>query len=672
MSTPGFEEIDPQGYLGFDFGTTTSHLAYCRVPDGKQDRRGAQPVGDAASQETVVLWERVNGEERAIAYGNEALYEWANLAQLGEQERAKRYRFAASFKPDLVSSLQARHDAWGFLRKVRDLIARDATVPRNGSAIGVPVVMGVPARIADEHVQQTRAVAGRAGLGEVTCVPEPLGALAYHLDDGTLSVSQARQGVIVVDFGGGTLDVALIDNVGLRRPWGDPTLGGRLFDDLFYSWLLEQHPTVRVPPDQWVYTWAFVCRQLKEKVSTRWKQKGGDCSFSYVETVAGRQVAFNGSVAELERRARSYRPSRELREHLGPAAPEAGPIDLYARIEKALKSAVGGLRFGHVLLTGGSCGWPFMTPLAMRAFGVPESRVHRARQPELDVGSGLAVYPILRRDLAARQEEHRQAKPATLGRFRQGVAAKLDDFAARITDEILDDLKGKVEGEFLEWHRKGGVLRAVEGRIEQICRDASPGIDRLFAAKTDELCGAVLGLMHGHLGEWLAASKIERDPGQFIHPVLKGVATGPVGNDVGQAVADPVAKAIAGALAALTVAVLAAVKLTVLTSLSVALLTPVGVVVAAVAFVLGWWFGPDLVRDHNWGNWPFGADLTLMHGVLSEATLKKRVQESFDRARGELVGKVRGLLGDMENQAAGKLDEVMELVIADLGILDAR
>ena len=46
----------------------------------------------------------------------------------------------------------------------------------------------------------------------------------------------------MVDFGGGTLDVALLDQHGLRDPWGDPTLGGRLFDDLFFQWLLDQNP----------------------------------------------------------------------------------------------------------------------------------------------------------------------------------------------------------------------------------------------------------------------------------------------------------------------------------------------------------------------------------------------------------------------------------------------
>ena len=85
--------------------------------------------------------------------------------------------------------------------------------------------------ISENHLS---SIAKKAGLGRMKCMEEPKGALAWCLREDRISEDEARQGVVVVDFGGGTLDMALVDENGVREPWGDPIVGGRLFDDLFY------------------------------------------------------------------------------------------------------------------------------------------------------------------------------------------------------------------------------------------------------------------------------------------------------------------------------------------------------------------------------------------------------------------------------------------------------
>ncbi len=220
----------------------------------------AEPIsldGNEKSVHTCVLWKEPAREDSdVVTFGSEAVQEWSNR----EPAERKGFRFAAGFKPDIVVSERARLDARGFLRKAYLTIREKGVLRAIGRDEGMPVVVGVPAEIGPEHRRITAQLAEEAGFGAVTCIEEPLGALAYHLANNDISAAEARRGVVVVDFGGGTLDVALLDQHGLRDPWGDPTLGGRLFDDLFFQWLLDQNPGKAIDPGDVMFVWQLTCR----------------------------------------------------------------------------------------------------------------------------------------------------------------------------------------------------------------------------------------------------------------------------------------------------------------------------------------------------------------------------------------------------------------------------
>ena len=266
----GLKELVPHGYVGIDFGTSNSHFAYCNT-DGALV---AEPIcldGNEKSVHTCVLWKEPGLDDSdVVTFGSEAVQEWSNR----EPAERKGYRFAAGFKPDIVVSDRARRDARGFLRKAYLTIREKGVLRAIGRDEGMPVVVGVPAEIGPEHRRITAQLAEEAGFGPVTCIEEPLGALAYHLANNDVSAAEARRGVVVVDFGGGTLDVALMDQHGLRDPWGDPTLGGRLFDDLFFQWLLDQNPGKEIDPGDVMFVWQLICRQMKEEFSQRWAKMG--------------------------------------------------------------------------------------------------------------------------------------------------------------------------------------------------------------------------------------------------------------------------------------------------------------------------------------------------------------------------------------------------------------
>ena len=98
-------------------------------------------------------------------------------------------------------------------------------------------------------------------------VDEPKGALLHHLWHKDFSPEEARRGILVIDFGGGTCDFAFLQSLQVSHSWGDMELGGRLFDDLFFQWLLEQNPGVLRMMEKagdTYYVHSYLCREVKE------------------------------------------------------------------------------------------------------------------------------------------------------------------------------------------------------------------------------------------------------------------------------------------------------------------------------------------------------------------------------------------------------------------------
>jgi molecular chaperone DnaK len=262
-------------YLGIDFGTSNTHVARCF--DQNADTLVAEPVpiNDSHSTPTCLLWrEPAKDETDVVAYGSKAEEEWANLSE----EQQNKYRLVLGFKPNIAGDGSANREAYAnaraFLGKIcRYVLDHNPELIERGT-----VVVGVPAEIGKDHIDATARAAQEAGFMSVECVGEPLGALAYHLNDGSLSLEDARRGVAVIDFGGGTFDVALVDaERGLQKPWGDPTLGGLLFDDLFYQWINENnHGSLYdgLSENKKKVIWMAECRRVEESFSRSWANSG--------------------------------------------------------------------------------------------------------------------------------------------------------------------------------------------------------------------------------------------------------------------------------------------------------------------------------------------------------------------------------------------------------------
>jgi molecular chaperone DnaK len=133
-------------------------------------------------------------------------------------------RMRKDFAPEEISAM--------ILRKLADEAQRYLGEEVTGA------VVTVPAYFNDSQRQATRDAGRIAGLDIKRILNEPTAAsLAYGLEN------RANQTILVVDLGGGTFDVSVLD-VGdgvfeVRSTSGDTQLGGNDFDKKIVDWLAE-------------------------------------------------------------------------------------------------------------------------------------------------------------------------------------------------------------------------------------------------------------------------------------------------------------------------------------------------------------------------------------------------------------------------------------------------
>jgi actin-like ATPase involved in cell morphogenesis len=205
--------------LAIDFGTTSSSAAVAngglelvevagapRVPSAVlADRDGSLVAGDIAVRQGAGAPDRVERTpKRRIG---------DRVVVLGDQQLAP---------ADLAAA-------------VLRLLA-DEAIRRQGGEAPSEVRLTHPASWAGTRLGVLRDAASRAGLGEVSFVPEPVAA-ALHYADEQLAVGAL---VAVYDLGGGTFDTAVLRRTEegfevVGPPGGSDRLGGEDFDERLYQ-----------------------------------------------------------------------------------------------------------------------------------------------------------------------------------------------------------------------------------------------------------------------------------------------------------------------------------------------------------------------------------------------------------------------------------------------------
>src|SRR5262249_51297137 len=149
--------------------------------------------------------------------------------------------FYSNFKPHIHQSAEHRTMALRFLSEVRKAERLSERFELAGDE--AVVVAGCPVSwMQGDGAETLRALLREAGFPPAFAIPEPVGA-AFHFLGSQLRAPGFHRDIVVFDWGAGTFDMTVLragrmDLEG-SKTWGSTVYGGRLFDDLFYQWLID-------------------------------------------------------------------------------------------------------------------------------------------------------------------------------------------------------------------------------------------------------------------------------------------------------------------------------------------------------------------------------------------------------------------------------------------------
>ncbi len=458
--------MELRNILAIDFGTTNTYFSKC--PADQISPVGVDFGTGRDGLPTAILY---RGDREPLV-GEPALHEYGEAST---QERAN-YRLRTQFKPDIVSSEDAARAAADFLRVVvlqaqRQHIALDPAKH--------DVILGVPSEAHTRYRDRITVIARDAGYGDVRLVDEPKGALLHHLWHKDFSPEEARRGILVIDFGGGTCDFAFLQSLQVSHSWGDMELGGRLFDDLCFQWLLEQNPgalrAMEKAGDTY-YVHSYLCREVKEFFSLTMARDRTE----KVNKSVGRYGSLRGmDWPSFLERAKNYLPSPTFVLHMESMGVRSDkilqrqrPMDLIDWFRTTLahglaEKGVATDQISRVILAGGSSQWPFVPDVVTETLGIDRSRLMRSDRPYAVISQGLAILPALQRNFEETRDKLRRDLPQFCRtRVRPLVERVTSNYvsgvAADVTSELFDRTIRPIVEEFRE---KGGSVKILRESI---------------------------------------------------------------------------------------------------------------------------------------------------------------------------------------------------------------
>lgn len=492
--------------LAVDFGTTKTYLSKCPPDD-------PSPV-------SVDFGDGRDGILTAILYreGKPPLIGETALDEYGEATEAERkgFRLLTNFKPEIASSQEARTAASDYLSAVlgearRQRLDVDPTVRH--------VLFGVPSEADDIYRTALQRTAEAAGYGTPDLLDEPKGALLYHLKQRDISVDQALSGVLVVDFGGGTCDFALLDGGHVVHSWGDMHLGGRLFDDLFYRWMTDQTPGLERDLEEKgaaYFVGTCLCREAKEFFS-RSMARDRTLSISKVFPRYGRLTGLTWE--EFLRRGRRYTPSKLLRETFqgtGDFSLPEEPRDLFSWFRESL---VSGLplkdgeweRISLVILSGGSSLWPFVPDILKEELPhLGEQAVLRSDRPYAVISMGIALLPALKKKFVRVRNALKDELPAFI---EEEVRPLLERRSALVEDKIVTWTSAFLFQQGIrpvleDFRKKGGTLTSLQEKMKRHLELREGALQEIIEKNLPLLLSGLSGETKERLAEWFSAHGI--------------------------------------------------------------------------------------------------------------------------------------------------------------------
>jgi len=486
--------MDIKPVIAVDFGTSNTYIAKC--------------LGDKSVPVGIDFGGGRDGLATAILYreGKEPIIGDKALEEFGEAEEERQaYTIRTQFKPDIVQSSEAREYSCDFLANVLKYAAAQNIVLQPSSS---QVIFGVPSGATSEYREILRSMASASGFGDIQVIDEPKGAIYFHVERKDITQAEATQGALVVDFGGGTCDFALVVKGEIKHSWGDMHLGGRLFDDVFYQWFIEQCPNavddMKADRAEFYVLWSK-CREVKEKFSQAMAQNR-TTKFKKKLLEYGRidNVTWN----EFLERIREYRPSSIFAHYLQAANPKAldkfsgnGSVDLITWFRQSLRTGLQDELVRHhqvacVVLAGGSSSWPFVEEIVKEEMASMKvsPRFVRSDRPYATISQGLSIIPSLQRSFATVQAMLRSEMPSFIkDEINPRVERRMEEAAERIADSVTVSLfDQRIRPLLADFRQNGGSVSSLKQGIARQAEAFKPQIESTVEREVGRVLPAAL------------------------------------------------------------------------------------------------------------------------------------------------------------------------------------
>ncbi len=612
----------PRPVLAVDFGTSNTYLCQC---PGDELQPMAVPLSDGQTGLDTAILRRPG---RATLIGALALNTWGEMTSTERRHCS----LASRFKPDIARSREAWESGRDFLAAVlEEAAARKLEL----SPASRDVYFGVPCGAGKDYRHALSMMASQAGYGVIQFLEEPLAALLTHLSQRDIAPSEALNRVMVLDFGGGTCDLALMEDLKVRRAWGDWELGGRIFDDLFYQILLDCSPGLeeRLKQEEAEYFvhW-YWSRQLKESFSNtisrnrheRWSGSAGNY----------------GSIRGLRwedflERARNYQASQGMKA-LSPLCPgSTEPEDLLARLDCLFDDVE---EPASVILSGGSSQWPFVADLLEQRF--PGTRIIRSDQPYSVVARGLAIMPALRR----RNEKAAEALISDRQRFLDQIRVEeLEPLMDAVADDVASALwellsRRVLSPQLQRFSLEGGSLNSLASRIEAASEEWRTAMEDIVRRRVRLGLEALDARLTALTAEWFRSQGIRSLPLSLAEESLDFTGLEKTLDSMKFSAFSQALKILDAAVGAAATAITASICGG--AGLALILSGPLGLALGGLLGVGGYMVGRKRLMSRI-------RSLPIPQSIASRAMTTENASKQLDEARKKIQGQVRLLFQEI-------------------------
>ena len=655
--------------LGIDFGTTNSYFCkYLTQPDGQKIRLIDFGNGQLGGLASTILFRK----DKSPIVGKTAEIEW------GEATAAERknYTLRTHFKPDITRSDDAKNDATAFLQTIREQTAArriDFVSPEH------VVIFGLPGESGDDFRDSLHAISDAAGYGKVRLVAEPIGALLYHLWNKDITPSETQKGVLVVDFGGGTCDFAFMQRLEIADAWGDMLLGGRLFDDLFFQWFLDQNPGALAQlianGDEYFVHW-LECRQIKELFSETMTLNRDEMVRGRLGKLRNYGTFNNLSWGEFIDRAKNYRPHDTFVNYLKERNLSTGELlsgkslDLLAWFQRSLIEGLDKYRIRssdveRVILTGGSSQWPFVQDIVCEALHIDPKQLLTSENPKAAISEGLVVLPALQHTYERVSQRLQQETP-------QFFAKRIEPEITRRLDAILNDILNDVtvrlyDGEIApiihEYRESGGPLIQLKEKIRATTLNFAPQIEDRIQQKLTDLNAGLPEALHKLIRQWFSENGVSYYGQQVNASEVQRLSAGNADIATTNKIGD-LQREIMDVTSVMVIAVTATVMGTITGGTQTALIAsgPAGWLVGAVATAATMWMTYEFGRDKiNETVEKLDLPSGMVKLILREGKIKTILNEGREKLtellRKEIAHALEKPLDEMKSQIMRNIDQ---------------